>query len=375
MARLLVASSGCCGSPRRACAKDAAPAAADPALEARMQRIAAELRCLVCQNQTIADSQRRPRRRPAARDARAIARSGASDEQVVQYMTDRYGDFIRYRPPFKGTTAVLWLGPGRAAGRRPDGAGAGAATPRALAARSLRARRSRRSRRGRKPRRAGGTTMTTFVLIAALMALLTLGAADAPAVAPPRRCRPCRHAGRSVEATDPHDRWRGGLRRRRRVGRLCLDRRAAGARPRGAHGVNDAPRITAAQIEAMVEKLAARLKEQPNDVEGWTMLGRSYAVLGRHEQASAAFKKALELKPDDPALLTDYADTLAASNGGNLEGEPSRLLTRALRHDPNNQKALSLAGICGVQPQGLPAGVAALAKTGPDSRPTASSRA
>ncbi|HEY6512949.1 MAG TPA: tetratricopeptide repeat protein, partial [Burkholderiaceae bacterium] len=107
---------------------------------------------------------------------------------------------------------------------------------------------------------------------------------------------------------------------------------------------NDSSRITAAQIEAMVEKLATRLKEQPNDVEGWTMLGRSYAVLGRHEPASAAFKQALALKPDDPALLTDYADTLAASSGGNLEGEPSRLLARALQVDPNNQKALSLAG-------------------------------
>jgi len=94
----------------------------------------------------------------------------------------------------------------------------------------------------------------------------------------------------------------------------------------------------------MVEKLSARLKEQPNDLEGWVMLGRSYAVLNRHEQARAAFKQALALKPDDPALLADYADTLAASNGGSLEGEPMQLLTRALQIDPNNQKALALAG-------------------------------
>jgi cytochrome c-type biogenesis protein CcmH len=91
-------------------AKDAAPAAADPVLEARMQRIAAELRCLVCQNQTIADS-------PAGlsddlrREIREQVQRGATDEQVVQYMTDRYGDFIRYRPPVKGSTMALWLGP------------------------------------------------------------------------------------------------------------------------------------------------------------------------------------------------------------------------------------------------------------------------
>jgi cytochrome c-type biogenesis protein CcmH len=91
-------------------AKDAAPVAADPALEARMLKIAAELRCLVCQNQTIADS-------PAGlsddlrRDIREQLQRGASDEQVVQYMTERYGDFIRYRPAVKGSTVALWAGP------------------------------------------------------------------------------------------------------------------------------------------------------------------------------------------------------------------------------------------------------------------------
>ncbi len=92
-------------------AKPAAPAADDPVLEARMLAVAAELRCLVCQNQTIADSNsgladdlRRQIREELAR--------GASNEQVVQYMTDRYGDFVRYRPPFKPMTALLWLGPG-----------------------------------------------------------------------------------------------------------------------------------------------------------------------------------------------------------------------------------------------------------------------
>jgi cytochrome c-type biogenesis protein CcmH len=91
-------------------AKDAPPVAADPVLEARMQRIAVELRCLVCQNQTIADS-------PAGlsddlrREIREQLQRGATDEQVVQYMTDRYGDFIRYRPAVKGSTVALWVGP------------------------------------------------------------------------------------------------------------------------------------------------------------------------------------------------------------------------------------------------------------------------
>lgn len=100
----------------------------------------------------------------------------------------------------------------------------------------------------------------------------------------------------------------------------------------------------AAQIDAMVQRLATRLKDKPDDVDGWAMLGRSYAVLGRHGEANAAFKRALALKPDDPALLADLADTMAAASGGNLEGEPSALLARALQRDPGNQKALSLAG-------------------------------
>jgi cytochrome c-type biogenesis protein CcmH len=93
-----------------AAAKEAAPEAADPALEARMTRITAELRCLVCQNQTIADSHA-GLADDLRRDIREQLLRGATDEQVVQYMTDRYGDFIRYRPPMKGSTAVLWVGP------------------------------------------------------------------------------------------------------------------------------------------------------------------------------------------------------------------------------------------------------------------------
>ena len=76
-----------------------------------MMVMAAELRCLVCQNQTIADSNS-----GLADDLRQQIREqlgrGASNEQVVEYMTERYGDFVRYRPPFNPATALLWLGPG-----------------------------------------------------------------------------------------------------------------------------------------------------------------------------------------------------------------------------------------------------------------------
>jgi len=93
-----------------ALANEAAPAAADPALEARMQRIAVELRCLVCQNQTVADSHA-GLAEDLRREIREQLQRGASDEQVMKYMTDRYGDFVLYRPPLKGSTLALWAGP------------------------------------------------------------------------------------------------------------------------------------------------------------------------------------------------------------------------------------------------------------------------
>lgn len=91
-------------------ANEAAPASADPALEARMMAISSELRCLVCQNQTIADSHAE-----LAVDLRAQVRemlqAGKTNAQITDYMTARYGDFVLYRPPFKALTALLWVGP------------------------------------------------------------------------------------------------------------------------------------------------------------------------------------------------------------------------------------------------------------------------
>lgn len=98
------------------------------------------------------------------------------------------------------------------------------------------------------------------------------------------------------------------------------------------------------RIEAMVDKLAARMKESPDDAEGWSMLARSYAVLGRHAEAVPAYERAVALREGDPQLLADYADALAMRNNGDLAGEPLRLIERALKIDPRHLKALSLAG-------------------------------
>ena len=93
-----------------ALAREAAPAAADPVAEARLMKLSSELRCLVCQNQTIADSNAE-----LAVDLRAEIRekiqAGMSDAAIKDFMVARYGDFVLYRPPVKNTTLVLWLGP------------------------------------------------------------------------------------------------------------------------------------------------------------------------------------------------------------------------------------------------------------------------
>ncbi|HEX6706454.1 MAG TPA: cytochrome c-type biogenesis protein [Albitalea sp.] len=93
-----------------AMAKDAPPASDDPVLEARMVRIAAELRCLVCQNETIAGSSA-DLAADLRQQVRTMLREGKSDDEIIKYMTDRYGDFVLYRPPVKGTTWLLWFGP------------------------------------------------------------------------------------------------------------------------------------------------------------------------------------------------------------------------------------------------------------------------
>jgi cytochrome c-type biogenesis protein CcmH len=97
-------------APGLARAAEAQPLAVDPALEARVHKIAVELRCLVCQNQTIADSNA-GLAVDLRNQVRDMLRQGKSEKEVLAYMTARYGDFVLYRPPVKESTALLWAGP------------------------------------------------------------------------------------------------------------------------------------------------------------------------------------------------------------------------------------------------------------------------
>ncbi len=98
------------------------------------------------------------------------------------------------------------------------------------------------------------------------------------------------------------------------------------------------------QIAAMVDQLAARMKERPGDAEGWTMLARSYTVLGRFAEAAPAYAKAIALQPSSPGLLADYADVLIAANDGRESAASNELIAHALALDAHHPKALALAG-------------------------------
>ncbi len=102
--------------------------------------------------------------------------------------------------------------------------------------------------------------------------------------------------------------------------------------------------LTPEQIQEMVTALAERLKAQPGDREGWLMLGRSYASLGRYRDAATALRRAKDLGPPNASLLADLADLTGMAEGKRLTGEPARLIQQALDVDPRHAKALALAG-------------------------------
>jgi cytochrome c-type biogenesis protein CcmH len=113
----------------------------------------------------------------------------------------------------------------------------------------------------------------------------------------------------------------------------------------------------AQQLNEMVERLATRLRESPDDVEGWKLLGRSYGVLGRFAEAADAYSKAAVRAPRDAQVLADFADALAMARGRSLQGEPEKLVLRALEIDPGNLKALALAGTAAFERQDFAAAV------------------
>ncbi len=97
-------------------------------------------------------------------------------------------------------------------------------------------------------------------------------------------------------------------------------------------------------LSAMAQRLAVKLEKTPENADGWALLAHSYVELKQHKDAVGAFEKAVNLIPNDPQLLADYADALAVTNNGNFDAKTSELVEKALKLDPNHPKALLLAG-------------------------------
>ncbi|MCS7101846.1 MAG: c-type cytochrome biogenesis protein CcmI, partial [Burkholderiaceae bacterium] len=112
------------------------------------------------------------------------------------------------------------------------------------------------------------------------------------------------------------------------------------ARATAAHPAQPTPQ----DIEAMVARLAQRLQDEPENLEGWAMLARSYFLLQRYEEAVRAYEHLAQRLPNEPGVLADYADALAMRAGRRLSGRPLELVRQALAIDPNHPKALAMAG-------------------------------
>ena len=97
-------------------------------------------------------------------------------------------------------------------------------------------------------------------------------------------------------------------------------------------------------VEKMVAQFAAKMEQDPTNLQGWVMLARSYRILGRNEEAAKAYERAGNFIDSDPQLLADYADVLASNANGSFTGKPLKLINQALKLDPNNLMALWLSG-------------------------------
>lgn len=107
--------------------------------------------------------------------------------------------------------------------------------------------------------------------------------------------------------------------------------------------------MTPEKINEMVTSLAEKLKANPDNIQGWLMLARSYKSMGRYDEAVEAYAKAEKAINDDPDQLASYAETIAMANGKGITGKAVQLVERALKIDPNHGHSLFLAGAAAME--------------------------
>lgn len=288
---LVGAIAGCSGATEQA---------SDP--ESRYHSLIAELRCLVCQNQSISDSNA-----PLAADLREQVRAqiaqGRSDEQIGAFLTDRYGDYVLYRPPFKLRTLVLWLGP------------FAALLLAALAAVIYIRRRDRQD--------AGGVERETPAPTAA----------DGTATPPGPGAYLVAGAGLLIFGLV----WYGlaGSWETQVLVRLSRSNPAA---------------AEAAALDADLSKLRGRLRAEPDDAAGWAMVARGESRRGRHAAAAQAMAEANRLTGgQNPDWLVEEGEALAWVHDGELAGAPQARFAAALALAPDHPRALWYAGLAALR--------------------------
>lgn len=130
----------------------------------------------------------------------------------------------------------------------------------------------------------------------------------------------------------------------------------------GTSAKTTAENITPEQFASMTQRLAVKLREQPNDPNGWSMLAKAYAVIGRGSDAIMAYERAVLLAPDNATLLAEFAHTLAAGSNNSFSGRPRELIAQGLKLEPNNPRILALAGSAAFEAKDFAAAVAAWEK-------------
>lgn len=273
-------------------AGEAQPLAQNPVVETRLNAISENLRCLVCQNETLAAS-RSDLAEDLRREVRYLIEAGKSDKEIIEFLVSRYGDYVLYDPPFKATTVLLWLGPF------------------ALLAGGL---------VGlivflRKRSRQGLVDEDDIDLVTE-----TASTPSASAGVP-------RAAGRWLVllmlVTIPV----GGALLYLKVGNpAALDTARVQVGP---------------DPEVMVARLAAKLEANPDDAQGWQLLARAYLVMNRPVDAVKAYNRILPEIKKTPELMGDYVEALAGS--GDMAGART-WVNKALQLDGKNPKILFLAG-------------------------------
>lgn len=281
-------------------AGEAQPLAQDPVVEKRLNSISENLRCLVCQNESLAGS-RADLAEDLRREVRNLILTGKSDKEIIDFLVARYGDYVLYDPPFKATTLLLWVGPfallvgslgglilflRRRARQSPPIADTSTGGEMADEMDETEAALDSNTLNHSQPRR-GRWLLWLLLLLIPLGAVSVYLKVGKPAAMNPDVARP---------TPDP---------------------------------------------EVMVARLQAKMDANPDNPQGWMLLGRAYMVLNRPQEAIKAYDHILPEVKKDPQLTAAYAEALAAS--GNMAGA-QLWIDNALKRGSKDPQIIFLAG-------------------------------